>query len=53
MFGPRETFPEVNQDLDRKWTFLIGKSEEWTFLIGKSELRDEAVAARKALLLEK
>ena len=42
-FWPKGALPEANQDLSRKGTFFVGKSE----------FRVEGVAARKALLLEK
>ena len=42
-FWAKGAFPEANQDLSRKGTFFVGKSDS----------RVEGVAARKALLLEK
>ena len=42
-FWAKGAFPEANQDLSRKGTFFVGKSE----------FRVEGVSARKALLLEK
>ena len=43
VFCPQDALPEANQDLSRKGTFFVGKSE----------FRVEGVAAQKALLLEK